>query len=241
MSFHHSGSVSSFGSNKFFSSSVCVGIGDPGPSTPCAVGNAAAGICGVAIFAASCAVMTRPDASTPAKSPPSDVPASLAISAARPRESIRTPSASSESDTAFACVYAMAAAVAGFTTTGATNTFNVFPTSSRPFNCDTASIACCVSLYCTCAPPLWSLSMVMKSVSPNGSNTALRSSSRTFGWTPSTRSLHGPAVGFRFGFIAGSTVVASFCSSRFVACSASHAMFFSASDDFTITTWFRSV
>mmetsp|Transcript_15543 Transcript_15543/g.37640 ORF Transcript_15543/g.37640 Transcript_15543/m.37640 type:complete len:420 (-) Transcript_15543:231-1490(-) len=319
MSSHHSGSVSAAASNMFLRSRHCVGMGDPGPSTPCMMGWHASGSCGALAAANASALMSRPvmGSMPPCSATLTSCPARRAMSAARPRESMRSPSLSSSMRSSCcaaaaaytaampggAVPYPSAAAVvapAPHSTppavnpgcmpvpamgivmlgppapggSGATNTLSAWPTSSSPLSCEMASMACAASLYCTKPAPTprpvaasrW---MVMKSVSPNGSNTAFRSSSRMLMCRPVTCSLQGPTprpggpiipcmpctppcppIRCALAMVPEAATPApgapgaqarGAVPSFFCACAASHAIFFSASEDLTITTWLRSI
>ena len=115
----------------------------------------------------------------------------------------------------------------------ATEIFKAWPTSSNPFNWDTASMACDHSRYRTMPCPLdWpfpSLETSIASKAPNGSNTAFTSSSASPSCKPATKSAHGPLC------CDASLPRLPLPVMPFAACSASQAMFFSASECFTIT------
>mmetsp|Transcript_33646 Transcript_33646/g.95157 ORF Transcript_33646/g.95157 Transcript_33646/m.95157 type:complete len:304 (-) Transcript_33646:933-1844(-) len=237
-----SGSVSVEGSNIFFRRTHGVAMGDLGPRTPCSSASglldSGGGPGGVGRRAAGGGPSGVVLAPLPALPGMVLTPDSRAMSAALDcAESLRPPPSSSSSSLTFMPVGG-AALISGITgRTGATVTWILSPAISRSFSCCIALAASPICLYCTkptpMEPPATSFVIVAKSSSPKGAKMEWRSESTTLGWTLATCSLQGPVpMPSRLGNAGGGGATMLAC---WVACAASQAMFFSASEAFTIT------
>mmetsp|Transcript_7207 Transcript_7207/g.22448 ORF Transcript_7207/g.22448 Transcript_7207/m.22448 type:complete len:271 (-) Transcript_7207:950-1762(-) len=250
MSNHHSSSVSSAGSNKFFNNTHFVGIGDDGPKKPCVIMiNSLFSSSLVLIFTALCVKVAVGIAPIVVASPPANFCISSALFAASifayvAVSSICPPTRSSSSSSPppppptspppLLSLFLFLLSFFAPPCPAATDIFKACPTSSNPFNCETASMACDHSRYCTIPCPFDcpfpSLEISIASNAPNGSNTAFTSSSAKPSCKPATKSAHGPLCCVPSPFPRFPFPV-----TPFAACSASQAMFFSASECFTIT------